>query len=144
MKVIKTAEIKINSYIENLGEDSAAGDFEENETVTSGYYHYIDGKVMITYSESGEGGNIASEVQLFGSTVRVKRTGAIESSFVFREGEATTSLYRIPPYSFDTTITTRKIRTNLDENGGTLDLYYAMKIGGAEKNARMKIWISTN
>ncbi len=145
MKVIKEARAKIESSIENLDESGlTVGDVERTETKAVGYYHYIDGKILLTYTEKTEGGDITSEIQLFGATVRVKRSGAIESSFVFREGESTGSLYKIPPYSFDTEITTRKIRASLDECGGTLDLHYNMKIGGQEKRARMKIWISTD
>ena len=145
MKAIRQANIKILSHIENLDDSGLpVGDAEKNESITSGYYHYDGGKVLVTYSETSESGNISSEVQLLGSTVRVKRTGAISSSFVFREGERTESLYQIPPYSFDTEITTRKIRQSFDVCGGTLDLHYIMKIGGQQKNARMKIWIQTS
>lgn len=145
MKIIKEAKIKISSHIENLDDSGLATETDEKtEFDSSGYYHYIDGKILLTYTETSDGGDICSEVSLFGSTVRVKRSGAISSSFVFREGESTDSLYSIPPYSFDTEITTRKIRSSLDECGGTLDLHYDMKIGGQKKRARMKIWISTD
>lgn len=145
MKLIKEANIKILSHIENLDDSGlAVGEAEKNENTAKGYYHYDGGKVLITYTEQSEGGDIFSEVQLLGSTVRVKRSGAISSSFVFREGERTESLYQIPPYSFDTEITAKKIRVSLDGEGGTLDLHYLMKIGGQKKNARMKIWIQTS
>ena len=68
----------------------------------------------------------------------------LESSFLFEEGAVHTSLYKVPPYTFDAEIRTRKIRSALSEQGGTLELIYNMKIGGAVRATRMKIWISTN
>lgn len=139
------AKIKIESYIENLDSRGLVeGDGERSVSCPRGKYGYLDGKAIISYGEESEGGRIESEVQLLGETVRVKRSGAIESIFVFREGECTHSLYKIPPYSFETEIKTRRIRVSLDERGGTLELFYNMKIGGTDKNARMKIWIQTD
>ena len=74
--------------------------------------------------------------------MRVKRSGAIESDLYFKEGESHSSIYSVPPYKFDATGRARRIRTELNDCGGRIDLLYNMKIGGAEKSARMKIWIS--
>jgi uncharacterized beta-barrel protein YwiB (DUF1934 family) len=41
------------------------------------------------------------------------------------------------------TVKTRRIKASFTDEGGELSLFYNMKIGGAEKNARMRIWIKT-
>ncbi len=136
--------IKIESVIENLTPSGLVeGDAEKTFTEVGGFYHCDGEKRLITYSESGEGGDVYSEISTDGKTVCVKRRGAIESELVFAEGEIHKSLYSVPPYKFDAEVKTRKIRSSLTDAGGSLELFYNMKIGGAEKSARMKIWIST-
>ncbi len=143
MKRITEAKIKILSVIENL--DSCGlreGDAEKNESELFGFYTYSDsGEIVISYSESADGASTESLIIVRADSVTVKRTGAIVSELFFKEGEEHSSLYSIPPYSFDASVYTKRIRRQLDLSGGTLDLLYVMKIGGADKAARMKIWI---
>ena len=106
-----------------------------------GFLHCRDGLILLTYSEKGEGGEVYSEILVKDGGVRVKRKGAIESDLYFEEGCEHKSLYSVPPYKFDACVTTRRIRNTLTEDGGMLDLFYNMKIGGADKSARMRIWI---
>ena len=100
------------------------------------------GLLRLSYEEKSEGGPIKSDITVAEGHVRVRRTGAIESDFMFVEGEKTTSLYKIPPYAFDTEILTKKIRNNLTRGGGKLTIIYDMTVGGAEKNVRMSITIA--
>ena len=71
--------------------------------------------------------------------VRVKRVGAVKSDMYFEEGKSHDSIYEVTPYTFDVTVTTKKIRNGMTRESGRLDICYAMKIGGAEKAVRMKI-----
>lgn len=100
------------------------------------------GLLRLSYEEKSEGGEIKSDITLTDAHVRVRRTGAIESDFLFVEGETTTSLYKIPPYAFDARITTKKIRNNLTRLGGKLTIIYDMNVGGADKNVRMTITLA--
>lgn len=143
MTKITEVKIKIESTIENL--DAAGlvvGDVEKNESQAVGFFRYQDGDACLTYTEENEGGRAESEIICKGAYVCVKRRGAIESELYFEEGKSHSSIYSVPPYRFDATVTAKRVRISLDENGGRLDLIYNMKIGGAEKSARMKIWIS--
>ncbi len=143
--VVKEAEFIISSTIENLDASGLPiGECERTEGRYSGYFHVFGDEYLITYTEEAEGKRILSEIKYSASAVTVCRTGAIESRLVFTEGEAHASLYKIPPYTFDAEVRTRRIREALNENGGSLELHYNMKIGGADKSVRMKIWISTN
>lgn len=143
MTKITEVKIRIESSIENL--DSAGlvdGDVERNVEEAEGFYRYFDEGVTLTYATENEGGRAESEIILDGERVTVKRRGAIESELHFEEGVCHTSLYCVPPYKFDAAVTAKRIRLALNEDGGRIDLLYNMKIGGAEKSARMKIWIS--
>lgn len=136
-------KIKIESIIENLdAQGNAEGDTEKNESKCFGQYSYSEDCTTLSYTERGEGGEVSSLITVSDDGVTVKRCGAIVSEMKFKEGVSHSSLYSIPPYSFDATVTARKIRLALNEDGGSLDLFYNMKIGGAEKSARMRIWIS--
>ena len=136
-------KIRISSIIEDADERGiAVGEPEETETKHIGSYEYSDGVQTLTYSERSEGGEVSSVITVRDGEVTVKREGAIRSELQFKEGESYSSLYSIPPYSFDATVKTRKMRLSLDITGGSIDMFYNMKIGGADKSARMRIWIS--
>ena len=141
--VIKKAKIKIESTIENLNSAGLPeGDGEKTVTEADGTYRYNNGEAVVMYKENSEGGEISTRISLVSNTVSVKREGAIESLLFFKEGERNLSLYSIPPYKFDAEVYAKRVRVNLTADGGSIDLLYNMKIGGTEKSARMKIWIS--
>lgn len=140
--MIIKVKIKIESTIENL--DSAGlvdGDAEKALTEAYGTYRYGEGEAFLNFTEENEGGKIHTEITCLGNSVTVRRDGAIESRMHFSEGETHRSLYVIPPYQFESTVTAKRVRVNLNSDGGEIDLVYGMTIGGADKNARMKIWI---
>ena len=145
MSKIIDVKLIIESSIENLDENGlSVGDVEKNVSEALGRYKFSEQSVILLYHEKRDGGDIRSEISYKDETLTVKRSGAIESCLQFKEGEAHRSVYSIPPYQFDAEVKARRIRVGLDENGGAIDLIYNMKIGGAEKSARMKIWISEN
>ena len=139
------AKIRIQSKIENLDDSGLpVGDVERSDETLSGSYEYLDGSAALRYEESGDGGRVASEISVAGDTVSVRRTGAIESLFVFKPGEEYKTLYSVVPYKFDVRLKPRKISVALSSEGGLVDLLYNMSIGGADKAVRMKIWIQTS
>ena len=143
MKEILESKIRITSTISELDSSGLSiGEEEKTESESCGFYHLFEDKILITYSDESEGVRIESEIEITSDTVIVERKGALESRLIFEEGKTHHSLYKIPPYSFDAAVTAKKIRNNLSREGGTLDLFYKMSIGGADKGARMKIWIS--
>ena len=143
MAVVKEAEILVVSTIENLDSAGLAeGEAEKTESRASGYLHVFDDGILITYVETQDGGTVTSEVKCTDGAVRVVRRGGIESDITFREGESHTSLYSVGPYKFDAVVRTRRIRMNLGEDGGRLDLFYNMKIGGAEKSSKLSLTVT--
>lgn len=143
MPKIIDVTVKIESSIENLdGCGLPEGEPERTFSETVGRYKFSEQSAILLYHENNDGGAVRSEISYKDETLTVKRSGAIESNLQFKEGEIHRSLYCIPPYQFDAEVKPRRIRVGLDEQGGAIDLIYNMKIGGAEKSARMKIWIS--
>ena len=131
MAIIKEKKIKITSTIENLNENGISdGSPERTESVCEGFLKISDTELLLTYSESTEGGKIVSDISITKEGVKVTRRGAVRSDMYF---------YEVSPYTFDVIVYTRKIRNNITKDGGRLDIYYDMKIGGADKNVIMKI-----
>ena len=141
--MIIKVNIKIESSIENLDASGLCeGEAEKSVSQAMGSYRYSDGEAFLSFNEQTDGGKCHTEIVCLGGQVTVRRSGAIESEMRFAEGESHSSIYAIPPYKFDATVSTRRIRLDLTNEGGRIDLFYNMKIGGADKSARMRIWIS--
>jgi len=140
MAIIKEKKFKISSVIENMTPSGLVdGETERTEITPDGFLKIGEDATVITYTENTEGGRVATDITLTETTVTVTRRGAVVCDMVFSEGESHKSLYQVPPYSFDTEIYTKKIRNNMTRDGGRIDIFYTMKIGGAEKSVRMKI-----
>lgn len=141
MAVIKEKKIKLSSVIENLLETGLAdGEPERSEETADGFLKLGDDGVMtISYVRVEDSSRVATDIVITCDTVRVTRGGDLRSDMLFSEGTRYTSLYEVPPYSFDAEIYTRKIRRAMDKDGGRIDIFYTMRIGGADKNVRMRI-----
>ena len=140
MAFIKEMKFNISSVIVNLTPSGLPdGTPERTEISVDGFYKINGGNYEIDYSENTEGGKVVSAIEVNGESVRVTRHGAVESEMAFTEGKAHSSVYTVVPYSFDTVVTCKKIRCGLDNNGGRLDIFYDMNIGGADKSVRMRI-----
>ena len=132
--------ITVNSVIDNLDDAGLPdGDPEINIFTTDGTLTVGDRGMRLSFEEENEGQKTTSALYLLGEKLLLQKRGAIESDMTFREGEESTSIYKVGPYSFDMLIRTKRIRSSLSEGGGEVQLIYSMNIGGQEKNVRMKI-----
>ena len=140
MAFIYELEYTVHSVIENLDDNGAVdGEPEVNLITVDGFLKSDGESLLITYAEMSEGGRILTDMTVSEGEVKLARRGAVMFDATFREGESMTTVYSIPPYSFDATLTTKKIRSELTKDGGVLRLHYGMNIGGQEKAVRMKI-----
>ena len=133
----KTYDVDINilSVISTVG----SSDEERGESDYKGTLTESEGRLCLSYSEKTEGGEMRTEIHLCDGRVVVKRRGAIVSDMVFSEGKRNTSLYTISPHSFDMTVECRRLKAQLGEREGRIDLLYKMEIGGEARGARMRI-----
>ena len=132
--------ITVNSVIDNLSDSGLPeGEPEINIFTTDGTLKLIDGGYLITFTEEQDSGSATTNLYVYEGGVRLVKSGAITSEMRFSEGEEWSTLYCVGPYSFDMTVRTKKIRNNVTECGGELQLIYTMNVGGQEKNVRMKI-----
>ena len=141
MKSFKEIDIIITSSLFPLDDAGLhiSGECENTETRTAAYLKHEEGELTLSYLEENEGVKIYSDIIISGDTVTVKRHGGLESEFVFCEGKSHRSLYKIPPYSFECEIVTKKIRDEFSLSGGTLTIFYDMNVGGERRRVKMKI-----
>ena len=140
MAIIKEMKFYISSTIDNLTPSGLTdGEPERNDISVEGFYKISDDGYEITYSEQTEGGRVVSDIIITESSVTVKRHGAVDSEMVFSEGLLHKSLYTVSPYSFDAEVLTKRIRSSLTKDGGKIDIFYNMKIGGADKAVKMRV-----
>ncbi len=131
---------RISSVIENLSDSGLCeGDPERTEMELEGALSAGKNSLKISYFENTESGRVDSEITVEPTAVTVIRRGAVVSEMRFSEGLCHRSLYEVVPYRFDTEVYTKRIRNALTADGGRLDILYTMKIGGQNKNVRMKI-----
>ncbi len=145
MSAIKNIKLNIHSHIDNLDDFGiASGAPEINDNEYTGVMRYAKDEIAISYEEVTEGGKIFCDILKKGDKVTVSRRGAIKSVLLFEEGKTYSGSYEIPPYKFDISVKTKRLKSTLREEiinecGGVLDILYSMNIGGAEKRCRMKI-----
>ena len=142
--MLKKVKLNIKSHIDNLdGRGIPEGEPEISELTHSGAMKISGGEVSLSYRESTEGGSVFSDILVHESgAVTVRRSGAIDSTIHFDENEEFHTVYSLPPYKFDMTVKTKEIKSSLSLFGGTLEIFYEMSVGGADKRVNMKIEVS--
>ena len=60
--------------------------------------------------------------------VVLKRTGTIENQMIFMEGRKHESLYRLDFGALMLTVKATKVKSDISEKGGTLDIHYNIEI----------------
>ena len=135
-------KITVHSVIENLTEAGLVdGEPEVNVITMDAAVNKIADTTVISYTEQSEGGPIQTRLTIKDFTVHLSRRGAIEWSVMFDEGALISTIYKIPPYSFDCKVKTKRVRIT-EGDVYEIRLIYSMDIGGGEKNVRMRITLS--
>ncbi len=133
MGVVYDRNLTIRSVIENLSDVGLPeGEPEITEVKVPGLITVKDACLLITYRENTEGGAVFSTVKIEDDTVSVQRRGAISFDMHFGEADEC-GIYRIEPYAFDYQLHTLKIRKEFERAVGKLDIFYELRIGGAQK-----------
>ena len=137
MAFIKEGRFSVRSLIEDLDENGLSTDAEELCSETAGFLRAAEDEMLLTYTEGEGEAKVFCQVLIQGETVTVHRRGASESSMVLKVGEKQTSVYKVPPYAFDMEVEAKRIRNSMSLQGGRLDLFYRMTIGGQSRKVRL-------
>lgn len=100
------------------------------ELVTQGWLHRDEGGYTLSYQESEVTGleGTLTTFQVEPERVTLMRVGGFNSQMVFEEGRRHLSLYDTPYGSMTIGVNTRHLLAELDENGGEIEIDYAIEI----------------
>ena len=100
------------------------------ELVTTGTMEFQDGGWDISYEETELTGmaGVTTTFRVEPGKVTLTRKGALNSQMVFQEGVRHESLYQMEFGALMITVCANQVRYDINENGGTIDLIYAIEI----------------
>lgn len=105
-------------------------DPDATELMTEGTLHLTEEGLVLTYQETAltgmEGTTTTFEIQ--GERVVLTRSGSVNSRMVFEEGRQHTSLYETPYGELSVDINTSRLRHNLTERGGIMEIQYSIAV----------------
>lgn len=104
------------------------------ELVTDGVLEERDGAWEISYEESDLTGmdGVTTVFRLEPGKVTLRRRGLVRWEMVFQEGVPHESLYQMDFGALMINVCARQIEANIGENGGTVDLRYAISIENSD------------
>ncbi len=124
-------EIQLDS---ETGEPETSSDTMEMDS--EGILRIVDGRIEVTYFETeltgmeGSCTSVSYELENPG-LVTMLRTGTVETALVFEEGERHICAYNTDVMTFEICVRTFEVKNNLTEEGGELELDYALEFRGA-------------
>ena len=114
--------------------------FEDNsapeviELVTEGTLTgHPDGNYTVRYQESELTGleGTQTTIQVAPGSVSILREGQVNSQMVFEEGRRHLTMYNTPYGAMSIGVNTRKMKVDLDETGGSIEIDYALEVDHA-------------
>ena len=101
------------------------------ELVTQGQLHEEeDGALVLTYEESELTGleGTRTTLRIEGERVVMLREGELNTQMIFEEGRQHTSLYETPVGELTVDIQTSRLRHNLTDRGGVMEIKYSIAV----------------
>ena len=128
--IIINKDVVISLHGVRTGDDKAD---EVIELVTSGKYCANDSGYVITYPESELTGleGTTTTLKVEDSKITLTREGKTVSQMVFEEGRKHFSLYETMYGSMMVGISAQKVKSTLDEKGGSIQIDYTIDIDHA-------------
>ena len=109
-------------------------DPEVIELVTEGTLTpHEGGRYTVRYQESELTGleGTQTTIQVGGDSVTILREGQVNSQMVFEEGRRHLTMYNTPYGALSIGVNTRKMKVDLDETGGSIEIDYALEVDHA-------------
>jgi uncharacterized beta-barrel protein YwiB (DUF1934 family) len=100
------------------------------ELVTEGKYYKKGDTYYITYKESEVTGmdGTTTTLKVNGGVVTLMRFGAVNSQFIFQQGQKHVSYYDTSYGAFTIGVFTNNMNINVNDNGGDIQVDYEMEI----------------
>ena len=103
---------------------------DATELMTEGSMTLPEDLITLDYRETALTGmeGATTSFQVRGPQVILVRTGSVNSQMVFEEGRQHTSLYETPYGELTVDIQTSRLRHNLSEQGGIMEIRYSIAV----------------
>lgn len=120
---------------------------EVTELMTEGTLRMDENSnVTLVYQESELTGleGTQTTIQVEPESVTVLRQGEVNSQMVFQQGRRHLSLYNTPYGALTMGVNTRRMKVDLDETGGSIEIDYAIEIDHAVAGQNLfQIYVKT-
>ena len=105
-------------------------DPDSTELMTEGTLEQTADGLRISYQETELTGmeGICTTFEIGPSRVILRRSGSVNSQMIFEEGKQHTSLYETPFGDLSVDIQTGRLRHNLTERGGIMEIRYSIAV----------------
>lgn len=105
-------------------------DPDATELMTEGTLEMTGGGMVLSYQETALTGmeGTRTTFAVNGPQVILTRMGSVNSQMVFEEGRQHTSLYETPYGELAVDIQTSRLRHNLTERGGVMEIKYSIAV----------------
>ena len=116
--------------LQSYYDDTESSDIE---LLTEGDFYKEDDVYFCDYAESEITGldGTDTSIEIGSNYVSLQRSGNVNSQMLFMEGRKTSSLYSLPYGELTVDIYTEKLKTNVDEHGGSISIDYIIDINNA-------------
>ena len=106
---------------------------DEMELVTEGRMICNDKGVLVSYQETELTGlqGTTTMLRINGPVFTLLREGTVNSQMVFEEGRRHLTMYSTPYGALTMGVNTRKMKVDLDETGGEIEIDYALEVDHA-------------
>ena len=117
-----------------LQHQSDANEEDKFELITAGRLRRCEDIYTLEYDESDLTGMKGTKTafEIAPDRIILMRTGSINSQMVFELGRRHLSLYELAEGSLSVGVNTRKLRVDMNDNGGELEFRYGLEIDQTE------------
>jgi len=105
-------------------------DPDATELLTEGTMELREDAIVLEYQETELTGmaGTTTTFEIKGARVTLQRSGSLNSQMVFEEGRQHSSLYETPFGALTVDIQTSRLRHNITERGGVMEIKYSIAV----------------
>lgn len=100
-------------------------------------YRFSDKKAYVLYKNEG----VATKIKIEANTVTVTRMGEFSSEMVYKQGEKTSFLYKMPYGSMTMELKSNCVNIDYNQSGAEVFLEYELLFSGTQTKNSMKILV---
>ncbi|MEA5003587.1 MAG: DUF1934 domain-containing protein [Christensenella sp.] len=133
--------VQNNILLNVRGYQADEDDNHEMELYTEGMLTCDGGKYTIEYDESELSGmeNTKTSLTIDGDRVQLKRTGLVETEFVFLKSRVFAAAYDTPFGMMEMSVFPTQVLSELSTDKGNIDLEYVIRVGDQQAVNKLNI-----